>query len=78
VKLRTLLLLLPTNNEPWQLQTLSNTLELGSQSTLIQEKYKKQQGSLPNSVLSALKHYAKGAAIIAHKLVLAQQENAKL
>jgi hypothetical protein len=29
-------------------------------------------------MLSALKHYAKGAAIVAHKLVLAQQENAKL
>jgi hypothetical protein len=29
-------------------------------------------------MLSALEYYAKGAAIIAHKLVLAQQENAEL
>jgi hypothetical protein len=78
VKLRTPSPPLPTNNEPWQSQTPSNTLELGSQSTLIREKYKKQQGSSPNSVLSALEHYAKGAAIVAHKLVLAQQENAEL
>jgi hypothetical protein len=60
------------------LQTLSNTLEFKSQLTLIWEKYKKQQGSLPNSIASALKHYAKGAVVIAHKLVLAQQEIAKL
>ncbi|KAJ8107255.1 hypothetical protein OPT61_g8994 [Boeremia exigua] len=38
------------------------------------KKYKKQQGSLPNSILSALEHYAKGGAILSHKLVLAQQE----
>ncbi|KAJ8112323.1 hypothetical protein OPT61_g5283 [Boeremia exigua] len=74
VKIRTPSPQLPTNNEPWQSQTPSNTLEFGSQSTLIREKYKKQQGSSPNSVLSALEHYAKGGAILSHKLVLAQQE----
>jgi hypothetical protein len=35
VKLRTLLLQLPVNNEPWQSQTLSNTLEFGLQSSLV-------------------------------------------
>ena len=35
VKLRTLLPQLPVNEEPWQSQTLSNTLEFESQSTLI-------------------------------------------
>ncbi|KAJ8111827.1 hypothetical protein OPT61_g5673 [Boeremia exigua] len=40
--------------------------------------YKKQQGSSPNSVLSALEHYAKGGAILSHKLVLAQQQIAEL
>jgi hypothetical protein len=74
VKLRTPSPPLPTNNVPWQSQTPSNTMEFGSQSTLIREKYKKQQGSSPNSVLSALEHYAKGGAILSHKLVLAQQE----
>ncbi|KAJ8113250.1 hypothetical protein OPT61_g4571 [Boeremia exigua] len=78
VKLRTPSPQLPTNNEPWQSQTPSNTLEFGSQSTLIREKYKKQQGSSPNSVLSALEHYAKGGAILSHKLVLAQQQIAEL
>jgi hypothetical protein len=70
VKLRTLLLLLPTNNTPWQSQTPSNTLEFDSQLTLIRDKYKREQGSLPNSVLSALEHYAKGGAILLHKLVI--------
>jgi hypothetical protein len=41
--------------------------------TLIRDKYKREQGSLPNSVLSALKHYAKGGAILSHKLVIATE-----
>jgi hypothetical protein len=36
-------------------------------------KYKREQGSLLNSVLSALKHYAKGGAILSHKLVIATE-----
>jgi hypothetical protein len=71
VKLRTLLPLLPTNNTPWQSQTPSNTLEFDLQLTLIRNKYKREQGSSLNSVLSALKHYAKGGVIISHKLVIA-------
>jgi hypothetical protein len=34
----------------------------------------KEQGSSPNSVLSALEHYAKGGAILSHKLALAQKQ----
>jgi hypothetical protein len=60
------------------LQTLSNTLEFKSQSTLIQNKYKREQGSLPTSVLSAIKHYAKGGAILSHKLALAQKQICEL
>jgi hypothetical protein len=78
VKLRTLSPLLPSNNEPWQSQTPKNLVEFESQLTLIQDKYKRQQGSSPNSVYSALKHYAKGGAIVAHKLALALQEIAEL
>lgn len=73
VKLRTPSPLLPTNNEPWQSQTPSNTLEFESQSTLIRDKYKREQGSSPTSVLSAIEHYAKGGAILSHKLALAQK-----
>jgi hypothetical protein len=73
VKLRTPSPLLPTNNEPWQSQTPSNTLEFESQSTLIRDKYRREQGSSPNSVLSAIEHYAKGGAILSHKLALAQK-----
>jgi hypothetical protein len=73
VKLRTPSPPLPTNNEPWQSQTPSNTLEFESQSTLIRNKYKREQGSSPTSVLSAIEHYAKGGAILSHKLALAQK-----
>ena len=73
MKLRTPSPPLPTNNTPWQLQTPSNTLEFDSQLTLIRNKYKREQGSLLNSVLSALKHYAKGGAILSHKLVIATE-----
>jgi hypothetical protein len=38
VRLRTPSLLLPINNEPWQSQTPSNTLELGSQLTLVKAR----------------------------------------
>jgi hypothetical protein len=55
------------------LQTPSNTLEFKSQPTLIRDKYKREQGSLPTSVLSAIEHYAKGGAILLHKLALAQK-----
>jgi hypothetical protein len=41
--------------------------------TLIYDKYKREQGSSLNSILSALKHYAKGGAILSHKLVIATE-----
>jgi hypothetical protein len=41
--------------------------------TLIRNKYKREQDSSPNSVLSALEHYAKGGAILSHKLVIATE-----
>jgi hypothetical protein len=78
VKLRTPSPQLPVNNELWQSQTPSNTLEFGSQSALVRAKFQKHQGSSPNSTLSALDHYIKGAAIVSHKLVLAQQEITEL
>jgi hypothetical protein len=42
--------------------------------TLIRNKYKREQGSSLNSVLSALKHYAKGGAILSHKLVITTEQ----
>jgi hypothetical protein len=42
--------------------------------TLIRDKYKREQGSLLNSVLSALKHYAKGGVILLHKLIIATEQ----
>lgn len=62
----------------WQSQTLSNTLELGSQSTLVKTRIQRHVDSSPTSMVEAFKKLAKGAAIIAHKLVLAQKENAEL
>lgn len=71
VQLRTLSPLLPINNEPWQSQTLSNTLELGSQSTLVKARIQRHIDSSPTSIVEAFKKVLKGVAIIAHKLVLA-------
>ena len=78
MKLRTLSLLLSVNNEPWQSQTPSNTLELGSQSTLVKARIQRHIDSSLTSIVKAFKKVLKGAAIIAHKLVLAQQEIAEL
>ena len=78
VKLRTPSPPLPVNNEPWQSQTPSNTLELGSQSTLVKAKIQRHTDSSPSSIVEAFEKVAKGAAIIAHKLVLAQREIAEL
>jgi hypothetical protein len=78
VKLRTPSPPLPVNNEPWQSQTPSNTLELGSQSTLVKARIQRHIDSSPTSMVEAFEKVSKGAAIIAHKLVLAQQEIAEL
>jgi hypothetical protein len=78
VKLRTPSPPLPVNNEPWQSQTPSNTLELGSQLTLVKARIQRHIDSSLTSIVEAFKKVLKGAAIIAHKLVLAQQEIAEL
>jgi hypothetical protein len=66
------------NNQPWQSQTPSNALELGSQSTLVKTRIQRHLDSSPTSMVEAFEKVSKGAAIIAHKLALAQQEIAKL
>jgi hypothetical protein len=60
------------------LQTPSNTLEFNSQLTLICNKYKREQGSLLNSILSTLKHYVKGRVILLHKLIIITEQIKKL
>jgi hypothetical protein len=77
VKLRTPSPPLP-NEQPWQSQTPSNTFELGSQSTLVKERMQRHVDCSPTSMLAAFEKVSKGAAIIAHKLALAQQEIAEL
>jgi hypothetical protein len=69
---------LPINHEPWQSQTPSNTLKLGSQSTLVKARIQRHIDSSPTSIVEAFEKVSKGAAIIAHKLVLAQKEIAEL
>jgi len=51
-------------------KTPSNTLEFGSQSTLIQERIRRHVNSSPTYIVKAVKKLAKGAEIIAHSLVL--------
>jgi hypothetical protein len=77
VRLRTPSPPLP-NNQPWQSQTPSNTIELGSQSTLVKARIERHADSSPTSMVEAFEKVSKGAAIIAHKLVLAQKEIAEL
>jgi hypothetical protein len=60
------------------LQTPRNTLESGSQSTLVKARIQKHIDSSPKSMVEAFEKVSKGAAIIAHKLVLAQKEIAEL
>jgi hypothetical protein len=78
VQLHTPSLPLPINNKPWQSQTPRNTLELGSQSTLVKTRIQRHLDSSPTSMMEAFEKVSKGAAIIAHKLVLAQKEIAEL
>ena len=77
IKLRT-----PTppaiENLPWLSQTPSNTLELGSQSTLVKQRIQRHIDSSLLSIVVAFEKLAKGAAIIAQKLVLAQKRVSKL
>ena len=67
-----------TENLPWLSQTPSNTLELGSQSTLVKRRIQRHIDSSPSSMVVAFEKLAKGAAIIAQKLVLAQKRVSEL
>jgi hypothetical protein len=62
VRLRTPSPLLPINNEPWQSQTPSNTLELGSQSTLVKARIQRHIDSLPTSMVEAFEKVLKGGS----------------
>ena len=77
VRLRTLSPL-PVNNQPWVSQTPSNTLEFGSQSKLVKQRIQRHIDSSPTSMVEAFEKVSKGAAIIAHKLALAQKRIAEL
>jgi hypothetical protein len=68
----------PVNNESWQSCTPSNTLEFGLQSTLVKARIQRHVDSSPTSIVEAFEKVSKGAAIIVHKLVLAQKEIAEL
>jgi hypothetical protein len=77
VRLRTLLLPM-IEDVPWQLQTLSNTLEFGLQLKLIQERIRRHVDSLPTYMVEAIKSLLKGAEMIAYSLVLMTKRNAEL
>jgi hypothetical protein len=66
------------DSSAWQSQTPSNTLELGSQSTLVKERIQRHIDSSLTSMVEAFEKMAKGAAVVAHKLVLAQKQIAEL
>jgi hypothetical protein len=59
-----------TDVAPWESKTPSNTLEFGSQSTLIRERIQRHVNSSPTHMVEAVEKLAKGAEIMAHSLVL--------
>jgi hypothetical protein len=70
---------LPTvEDRPWQSQTPKNTLEFGSQSTLIKERIRRHVDSSPTSMVEALEKFTKGAEMMAHSMVLMQKRNLEL
>ena len=70
---------LPTVEDgPWQSQTPSNTLELGSQTKLVLERFQRHVDSSPTLMVEAVEKLAKGAEMMAHSLVLMTKRNAKL
>jgi hypothetical protein len=69
---------LPVEDLPWLSQTPKNILEFGSQSTLVKNRIQRHVNSSPTSIVDALEKLSKGAAYVAHKLVLSQKRNAEL
>jgi hypothetical protein len=65
-------------NSTWQSQTPKNTLELGSQSTLMKQKIQRHIDSSPTSMFEAIKKLTKGAKLMVHSLVLMTKRNAEL
>ena len=69
---------LPVEDRPWQSQTPSNTLEFGSQSTLLKNRIQRHVDSSPTSIVDAIEKFSKGAAMMAHSMVLLTKRNAEL
>jgi hypothetical protein len=55
-----------------------NTLELGSQSTLVKARIQRHIDSSLTSIVEAFEKVSKEAVIVVHKLVLVQKEIAEL
>jgi hypothetical protein len=62
------------NYAPWVSKTPSNTLEFGSQSTLIRERIRRHVDSSPTSLVEAVEKFAKGAEMMAYSLVLMRDQ----
>jgi hypothetical protein len=77
VKLRTPSPLL-VEDLPWLSQTPKNTLEFGSQSTLLKDRLQRHVDSSPTSIVDAIEKFSKGAAMMAHSMVLLTKRNAEL
>tara|TARA_R110002003_G_scaffold1844_5_gene23580 strand:+ start:522 stop:1697 length:1176 start_codon:yes stop_codon:yes gene_type:complete len=62
----------------WQSKTPRNSIELGSQSTLVKQRIQRHIDSSPTSMLEAFECMAKGAAYLSHRLKLSLEENKAL
>jgi hypothetical protein len=63
---------------PWESKTLSNSLELTSQTELIKVKIARHQNSSPTAINTAVDQVLKGAHGMARRLAILQAKNAAL
>lgn len=70
---------LPTiEDTPWESRRPKNTVEVGSQSAYLRERIRRHVDSSPTSIIESLEQLSKGAAMMAHTLVLMKDQVAQL
>jgi hypothetical protein len=62
----------------WEAKTPRNAKELEAQTTLIQQRMQRRQGSSASSLDEKIRQLSKGAQQIAHNMVLLQEEQARM
>jgi len=66
------------DNVAWIAKTSCNACEIDAQSTLIQQRMQRCEGSSASSINKQVRQLSKGAQQIAHNMVLLQEEQAHM